>query len=204
MWAIEPLVVSCTVGPSTACGEKRRIMSMDAFFRLTGRARGTMLPDSASIRVSSSDSRRQPRCDKAGAQGTLARPRRRGKDNRAPLFLDDGGVDDQILVGVGRHAPVQSPFEHGKCLLGRQGIERQFAVEIEQRLWPQPSPDVGWWTNSHMEIRELLRLRETVIGVMECDAFADAGQRRLDQRDDRSGAQPDAGTGQSTREFDGG
>jgi hypothetical protein len=57
-------------------------------------------------------------------------------------------MEDKELVGVGAYAPIKPPFEHWIRLVQRQGLERWYAVEVEECLGPKPSaqpPGAGYF-----------------------------------------------------------
>jgi len=66
-----------------------------------------------------------------------------------------GGMNDHILMTMVGHAPVESPFEHGKGLIGRQRVERRRIVKVEVHLRPVPAPQVRRTINADMKVREL-------------------------------------------------
>lgn len=74
MWAMVPLVVPWTSGPNNASGAKLRSTPIEAFLRLTGRGSGTRARSCGRTRVSSSDSRRQPRLARAPHRVLLPEP----------------------------------------------------------------------------------------------------------------------------------
>ena len=79
-----PLCVSWATSPNTAWRSKARMISIDRFFRLTGRASGTTRPSSRSIIVISSDSSRQPESISAAVSVLLPAPGSPGRMTARP------------------------------------------------------------------------------------------------------------------------
>ena len=79
MWQTAPFMVSCVTALNSALGSNAWITASDWFFRLTGRASGVIETPPGEIKVSSSDSRRQPRLISAAHSVLLPDPEGAGR-----------------------------------------------------------------------------------------------------------------------------
>ena len=84
MWATDPLAVSWHTSLITTSGPRARTMSIEAFFRLIGRAMGRINPSAGDIRANSSESNRQPRCTRAAQSVLLPDPGSAASTNARP------------------------------------------------------------------------------------------------------------------------
>lgn len=96
-------------------------------------------------------------------------------------------MDDQILVTVIGDAPVETPFEHGKSLIRRQGMKRGRVVEKEMHLRLVPAAQIARPIYAHMKVGELAFKRMAC--VMQGNSFREQGLRRGNAGNDRTGAQ---------------
>ena len=116
-------------------------------------------------------------------------------------FLDDGGVEDQILVAVRRNTPVEPPLEHREGLVEGQRRKRQITIDEKMGLRLQPPADIAGPAHSYVEIGKGLAFLGWIFRVLQRNPADDGRQTRLDAGDDGTGPQQEAGAGQLVFEF---
>ncbi len=119
------------------------------------------------------------------------------------ILFNDSRMDDQIAIRITGYTPVQSPFEHRKCLLERKRLEWTFAVELEQDLRLEPFSHRCRALKANVKISEVRLHSHLMIGIKQCDAFGDALYRAADVSDECAGLKENAGRLQSGRKFTG-
>ena len=132
-----------------------------------------------------------PPRNKSCAKRALARARRRGKKQSAPVTLDHRRVDDQILMAVRGDRPVQTPLEQGKCLVARERLERRCAIEMEYRFWADPATNSPSALDRQVEIGEGIGRDDLMRGVVEIDAPLDDLEGGSNRGNDWSDTDPE-------------
>jgi hypothetical protein len=114
------------------------------------------------------------------AQGALARAWRSWENEGTSVPLENRSVQDQVLMRMTRHAPVQSPLEHGNRLIGRERLERNPVVVLEQDLRPPPATQSPGRRDADVEIDECFRLPQRLLRVQQGNVVGDVGDIRAD------------------------
>ena len=108
----------------------------------------------------------------------------------------------QVLVALGRQAPVHSPLEHREALVPWKWGEGCLAVEGEQYLRPQPqAPQAGRAIDADDEIDEGLLILDDIVCVLDADALGHRVKARTDPGDKRARAQPQRRMAQPSGQF---
>jgi hypothetical protein len=120
-------------------------------------------PVSRLMRVSSSDSRRQPRFTSAAHSVLFPEPGRRRQDGRALAAGDRRRVEHQNVLTVSGDAPVETPFQHRQRLgAGQRGERLDGESTGEQRLGAQPAPQAASGLDGDVEVGEGRELATSV------------------------------------------
>src|SRR5262245_57054357 len=120
--------------------------------------------------------------DQPRGQRAFAGPRRGRQNGCAALTFDDSGMNDEVLIGMARNAPVHAPLKHRHSLIQAQRFEGQLVVEIEEYLWPVPSPESRRTHQPDVEIRKLRVLFYRKVGVQQMDGACQRFDGALDVR----------------------
>jgi hypothetical protein len=79
----------------------------------------------------------------------------------------------QVVVGLGRDAPVHRPFHQGKGMIKRQHRKRAFTIVDEPYLWAPPSAQAATVRQRHGEVNKLSFLDEGIVWVQQQQALSD-------------------------------
>jgi hypothetical protein len=63
-------------------------------------------------------------------------------------------MEDQVLIRMFCHAPIQAPFKKRKCLRQRQWFEWDPTVKEKQHLRPEPTAQVSWSCEAYVKVHE--------------------------------------------------
>lgn len=79
-------------------------------------------------------------------------------------------------MGMIGYTPVKPPFKHCECLIARQGLERNVAIQIELHLWANPASYSRNRPYTHMEISKSAGLFQGKIAIEHCQLIRDLRQ----------------------------
>ena len=112
-------------------------------------------------------------------------------------------MHNRKLVCMVRDDPIQTPFEHRKRLIDRQGFEGAHTVKVEVDLRPEPAPQMVWRSDIDSKVDQCVVNTEREIGIELNHAAIDVRQARRKRNIESTNGEVQPVTGKAVRNLGG-